>query len=84
MNKNIFYVLMALLLSTGIATAQDLPRFKRIVRQLSSSKYQGRGYAHDGVRKTSRYLVREFQKSQTTKAPRFSGRCRSARMRWKS
>ena len=63
MNKNIFYVLMALLLSTGITTAQDLPRFKRIVRQLSSSKYQGRGYAHDGVRKTSRYLVREFQKS---------------------
>lgn len=29
--------------------AQDLPHFKRVVRELSSAKYQGRGYARDGA-----------------------------------
>ncbi|MCR5709135.1 MAG: DUF4910 domain-containing protein [Bacteroidales bacterium] len=43
--------------------AQDLPRFKKMVKQLSSSRYQGRGYARDGVRKAGKYIAREFEKS---------------------
>lgn len=64
MNKNIFSVLMALLLfASSPLSAQDLPRYKRMVRQLSSSKFQGRGYARNGVRKASDYIIHEFLKS---------------------
>ena len=43
--------------------AQDLPHFKRIVRELSSAKYQGRGYARDGANKAGYYLEKEFRKA---------------------
>ena len=56
-------VLLALSVSLGAMQAQDLPRFKKLVRQLSSAKYQGRGYARDGVRKAGKYIAREFEKS---------------------
>ena len=36
--------------------AQDLPHFKRVVKELSSSKYQGRGYARGGANKAGKYL----------------------------
>ena len=55
--------LLLLLLVAASLPAQDLPRFKRIVKQLSSAKYQGRGYARNGVRKAGHYIVKEFQKS---------------------
>lgn len=50
------------------ALATDIPQantssYKRIVKELSSSKYQGRGYACNGVRKAGRYLKREFLKT---------------------
>ena len=45
------------------AQAQDLPRFQKIVRQLSSSRYQGRGYARNGVRKAGKYIAKEFDKA---------------------
>lgn len=56
-------LLLLLLLAATSLSAQDLPRYKRIVRQLSSSKFQGRGYALNGVRKAGRYIAHEFQKS---------------------
>ena len=56
-------VLLALSVSLGAMQAQDLPRFRKLVRQLSSAKYQGRGYARDGVRKAGKYIAREFEKS---------------------
>ena len=43
--------------------AQDLPHFRRIVRELSSAKYQGRGYARDGANKAGKYLEKEFRKA---------------------
>ena len=55
--------LAALLLLAPAVQAQDLPRFEKMVRQLSGAKYQGRGYARDGVRKAGKYIAREFQKS---------------------
>ena len=43
--------------------AQDLPHFKRVVMELSSSKYQGRGYARGGANDAGKYLEREFRKA---------------------
>ena len=44
--------------------AQDLPHFKRVVKELSSSRYQGRGYARGGVNKAGKYLEKEFRKAR--------------------
>ena len=55
--------LVALGLQGPVAQAQDMPRFKRIVRELSRAKYQGRGYARDGVRKAREYVIKEFERS---------------------
>ena len=43
--------------------AQDLSHFKRIVKELSSAKYQGRGYAKGGANKAGKYLEKEFRKA---------------------
>ena len=43
--------------------AQDLKHYKKIVKELSSKKYQGRGYARDGANKAGKYLVKEFEKA---------------------
>ena len=43
--------------------AQDLAHYKRVIKELSSAKYQGRGYAKDGAKKAGMYLVREFEKA---------------------
>ena len=61
--RNILLATLAVLLLVPCVQAQDLPRFKKMVKQLSSAKYQGRGYARDGVRKAGAYIAREFEKS---------------------
>ena len=43
--------------------AQDLNHYKQIVKELSSAKYQGRGYAYDGANKAGKYLQKEFEKT---------------------
>ena len=43
--------------------AQDLAHYKQIIKELSSSKYQGRGYAKDGANKAGKYLQKEFEKA---------------------
>ena len=43
--------------------AQDLTHYKRIVKELSSAKYQGRGYAYDGANKAGKYLLKEYKKA---------------------
>jgi hypothetical protein len=45
------------------ANAQDLKHYKKIVKELSSKKYQGRGYAKHGANKAGKYLVKEFEKA---------------------
>ncbi len=40
--------------------AQDLAHYKKIIKELSSAKYQGRGYACDGANKAGKYLAKEF------------------------
>lgn len=43
--------------------AQDLTHYKRIVKELSSAKYQGRGYAYGGANKAGKYLLKEYKKA---------------------
>lgn len=45
MKRNI-QLLLLLVLSTTQLQAQDLAQYKRVVKTLSSAKYQGRGYAN--------------------------------------
>jgi len=59
--KNFF---ISVLLLTGVlaigptADAQDLPQYKKIISDMSESRFQGRGYAKDGVRKAASYVKR--------------------------
>lgn len=43
--------------------AQDLTHYKQIVKELSSSKYKGRGYAYDGANKAGKFIEKEFVKA---------------------
>ena len=44
-------------------SSPDMKYYRRVVTELSSSRYQGRGYARDGVRLTSAYLQREYRRA---------------------
>ena len=60
-------ILLVLIVAGTVCTsslqAQDLKHYKKIVKELSSKKYQGRGYAKDGANMAGRYLVKEFEKA---------------------
>lgn len=56
-------LLVALVLVTMQLQAQDLAHYKRVVKELSSAKYQGRGYAEDGANKAGRWIAKEFKKA---------------------
>ncbi len=58
--RRILVCLSALMVLTLQLNAQDLKHYKKIVKNLSSAKYQGRGYAFDGANKAGDYLAREF------------------------
>ena len=69
--KKLIVILMAFLLvetfhETSLQ-AQDLAYYKQIVKELSSAKYQGRGYFYGGANKAGYYLVKEFQKVHVDK-----------------
>ena len=56
-------VWLLLVLCTVQLQAQDLPLYKRIVKELSSARYQGRGYARGGANKAGKYLEKAFRKA---------------------
>ena len=59
--KRILILLFSLLaLQSG---AQDLTHYKRVVKELASARYQGRGYARGGANKAGRFLEKEFKKA---------------------
>ena len=61
MKKIVFLIVLVL---AGIQVgAQDLTHFKRIVEELSSANYQGRGYAKDGANKAGKFLQKEYEKA---------------------
>ena len=43
-------------------SAQDLVHYKDIIKELSSEKYHGRGYALDGANKAGKWIAKEFAK----------------------
>ena len=55
--------LIVLVFVSSALVAQDLDHYKSIVKELSSAKYQGRGYARDGANKAGKYLQKEFVKA---------------------
>ena len=59
--KKLVFILLAF--ASIQLNAQDMAHYKRIVKELSSAKYQGRGYARNGANKAGRYLQKEFQKA---------------------
>ena len=63
--KKLFFFLLAFVALQ--LNAQDLAHYKQIVKELSSSKYQGRGYAKDGANKAGKYLEKEFTKAGVDK-----------------
>jgi len=66
MKKLLIFFLVFVVVETFQETslqAQDLAHYKQIVKELSSSKYQGRGYARDGANKAGKYLEKEFLKA---------------------
>lgn len=60
MKKLFLLIMLAATLHLG---AQDLAHYKKIVKELSSAKFQGRGYACDGANKAGKYLAKEFAKA---------------------
>lgn len=59
--KKLMFILLAF--ACIQLNAQDMAHYKRIVKELSSAKYQGRGYARNGANKAGRYLQKEFQQA---------------------
>ena len=61
--KRLFILIFAaaVAMQSGV-TAQDLGHYKKIVKELSSAKYQGRGYAEDGANKAGKWIAREFER----------------------
>ena len=43
--------------------AQDIAHYKRVVKELSSAKFQGRGYAKNGANKAGKFLQKEYVKA---------------------
>ncbi len=61
MKKIVFLIVLVL---AGIqVSAQNLAHYKCIIKELSSSKYQGRGYAKDGANKAGKFLQKEYEKA---------------------
>ena len=59
--KKIMFLLLALV--SVQSYAQDMASYQRVVKELTSAKYQGRGYARDGANKAGSYLQKAFQKA---------------------
>ena len=47
------------------APAQDMTLYRKLVKDLSSARFQGRGYARDGANKAGKYLEKEYRKAGT-------------------
>lgn len=61
--KVLIGIVFAVIFGTLQVNAQNLEHYKAIVKELSSSKYQGRGYAKHGANKAGKYLENEFLKA---------------------
>ncbi|MBQ2239429.1 MAG: hypothetical protein II322_01285, partial [Alistipes sp.] len=58
--KRLFLLLFVL--AAVQVSAQDLSHYKKIIKELSSEKYHGRGYALEGANKAGKWIAKEFTK----------------------
>ena len=63
MVRSIIVFLLCAVLSAFQVQGQDLQQYKRVLKELSSAKYQGRGYAKGGANKAGKYLEKEYKKA---------------------
>ena len=56
-------LMVLLALAVTQLQAQDLPHYKRVIKEITSAKYQGRGYAKGGANKAGKYLEKEYRKA---------------------
>lgn len=61
--KKLLLAAAALFLMGHGMVAQDEGHFRKIVSELSSSEFQGRGYARDGVIKAGDFIAGEYRKA---------------------
>ena len=52
------FLIVALCIGALHLSAQDLSHYKDIIKELSSKKYQGRGYAEDGANKAGEWIAK--------------------------
>ena len=62
MNYKKFLVVLLAFASMQVS-AQDMVHYKQVIKELSSAKYQGRGYAKGGANKAGMFLKREYEKA---------------------
>ena len=59
--KKILFILLAFV---GLQlSAQNMALYKKVIKEISSSKYQGRGYAKGGANKAGKFLKKEYEKA---------------------
>ena len=58
------WIFLLLLAAAAVQVqAQDLAHYKKVVKELSSSRYQGRGYIRGGANKAGKYLEKQYRKA---------------------
>lgn len=58
-----FSLLLISILFVGFAEAQDVNYARKVITELTSPEYGGRGYYQHGARKAARYIVSEFERA---------------------
>lgn len=61
--KKIITVILCLFTALSFCNAQNPDLYKKVVKDLSSSRFQGRGYAKNGVIKAGKYIGNQFRKA---------------------
>ncbi len=61
--RRIRLLIVLLALMSLRVNAQDMAHYKRIVKELSSARYQGRGYARGGANRAGRFLEKEYARA---------------------
>jgi hypothetical protein len=56
------FILLILAFVAMQLSAQDLKHYQHIIKELSSAKFEGRGYAEDGANKAGKWIAEEFTK----------------------
>ena len=56
--KKLLLIMLAICVQAG---AQDMVHYKRVVKELASAKFQGRGYAKGGANKAGKFLEKEYR-----------------------